>query len=185
MMTKEQIIDMLKTKDHFILAIDGMCGSGKSTLADELAQLFHAHVFHMDDFYLPMNMRTSKRLSEPGGNVHYERFLDTVLHPLILRETVFYQPFDCSIMDLSSVIKNVSYCPFNIIEGSYALRPELIEYYTDIIVLKISKEEQKKRIIKRNKDNYNDFFEKWIPLVNVYFEYYDIYEKYSVISMDS
>lgn len=184
-MTKEQIIDMLKTKDHFILAIDGMCGSGKSTLANELARLFHAHVFCMDDFYLPMHMRTSKRLSEPGGNVHYERFLQTVLKPLKLRDTVFYQPFDCLTMELSSDIKEVPYCPFNIIEGSYALRPELIEYYTDVIVLEISKEEQVKRIIKRNKDNQNDFFENWIPLENAYFEYYHIYEKYPVISMDS
>ena len=28
----------------------------------------------MDDFFLPMELRTAERLEEPGGNVHYERF---------------------------------------------------------------------------------------------------------------
>lgn len=50
---------------------------------------------HMDDFFLPLEMRTPQRLQQPGGNVHYERFLETVLKPLSLQQTVFYQPFDC------------------------------------------------------------------------------------------
>ncbi len=49
-MTIEQLITKLQEKDRFILAIDGMCGSGKSTLALELAHIFNAHVFCMDDF---------------------------------------------------------------------------------------------------------------------------------------
>lgn len=182
-MNLQQLIDNLQTKDHFLLAIDGMCASGKSTLAKQLSKQLNAHVFHMDDFYLPLELRTSQRLNQPGGNVHYERFLETVLLPLSQEETVYYQPFDCSKMQLSDQITKISYHPYNIVEGSYALRPELTPYYTDIIVLKISPQEQIDRLMKRNPDKIDDFVHKWIPLENQYFKFYHIYENDSVITL--
>lgn len=182
-MTIEELIKKLKKKDHFILAIDGMCGSGKTTLAKELSCIFNAHVFHMDDFYLPENLRTTKRLQTPGGNIHYERFLETVLKPLSQCQTIYYQPFDCTTMKLSSNMQEIPYCPYNIIEGSYALRPELIPYYTDIIVLKITPEEQIKRLTNRNPEKISAFVKRWIPLENQYFDYYHIYDLYPVITL--
>lgn len=181
-MTYKELIQNLEVKNHFILAIDGKCGSGKTTLADDLAKRFHANVFHLDDFYLPADMRTVERLEEIGGNVHYERFLETVLMPLMRQETVYYQPFDCSTMTYKEVVE-MPYSPFNIIEGSYALRTEFINMYTDIVVLYISSVQQIERLTKRNPDKVDDFINKWIPLENKYFEYYHIYEKYSVISL--
>ena len=62
----------------FIIAIDGRAASGKSTLAQQLGELLDADVIHMDDFFLPPSLRTKERLSEPGGNVHYERFAEEV-----------------------------------------------------------------------------------------------------------
>ncbi|MEK3909347.1 P-loop NTPase fold protein [Oceanobacillus sp. FSL W7-1309] len=56
------------------IAIDGRCGSGKTSLAEMLKQEFDMNVFHMDDFFLPFEMKTKERLSESGGNVHYELF---------------------------------------------------------------------------------------------------------------
>ena len=56
------------------LAIDGRAAAGKSTAAALLAAALGAGVVHMDDFFLPAALRTPQRLSEPGGNVHYERF---------------------------------------------------------------------------------------------------------------
>lgn len=179
-MTKEELILQLKGKDSFILAIDGMCGSGKSTLADELHLLFGGNLFHMDDFYLPICKRTKERLQQPGGNVDYERFLETVLIPLSKKENVIYQPFDCSIMELSKK-EVIKYQPITIIEGSYSLRPELVDYYTDVIVLKISDEEQIKRLTKRNPQHIDNFINKWIPFENKYFKYYSIMDKYPVI----
>ena len=54
-----------------LLAIDGRCGSGKSTLAAHMAQVFGCPVFHMDDFFLPPELRTPERLAQPGENVHH------------------------------------------------------------------------------------------------------------------
>ena len=182
-MTIEQLITKLQEKDRFILAIDGMCGSGKSTLALELAHIFNAHVFCMDDFFLPQELRTLERHHMPGGNVHYERFLETVLKPLSEYKTIHYQPFDCTKMKLISDIQEIPYTPYNIIEGSYALRPELVPYYTDIIVLKITQQQQIERLTNRNPEKVATFIEQWIPLENQYFEYYNIYETYPVITL--
>ena len=62
-----------------VIAIDGSCASGKSTLADEIKELFGGTVIQADSFFLPADMRTAERLSEPGGNFHRERFCDEVI----------------------------------------------------------------------------------------------------------
>lgn len=180
-MTLEELILELEEIPSFVLAIDGMCASGKSTLASYLQQRLDAHVFHMDDFFLPMHKRTSERLLEPGGNVDYERFLETVLIPLSQKQTVYYQPFDCSVMQLNQTVQEISYHSRNIIEGSYALRPEFIPYYTHYVVLAITPKLQIERIKKRNPNQITQFQHIWIPLENKYFQYYHIYENYPVI----
>ncbi|MCL1877401.1 MAG: hypothetical protein FWF80_00945, partial [Defluviitaleaceae bacterium] len=65
--------------DARVIAIDGRSASGKTTLASELAAQTGASVIHMDDFFLPQDLRTEERLNTPGGNVHHERFASEVL----------------------------------------------------------------------------------------------------------
>lgn len=88
-MRMDELMNDLSKQSSFLLAIDGMSGSGKTTLAQSLQEKWHAHVFHMDDFFLPLEMRTPQRLQQPGGNVHYERFLETVLN-LYLYNNLFF-----------------------------------------------------------------------------------------------
>ena len=64
----------IKEKDKCILAIDGRAAAGKTTLANLLQEYFDGAVIHMDDFFLPLELRTKERYATPGGNVHYERF---------------------------------------------------------------------------------------------------------------
>jgi ABC-type multidrug transport system fused ATPase/permease subunit len=67
------LLDALdKAPKPLTIAIDGMAGAGKTTLASLLSQIFNCAVIHMDDFFLPFEMRTPQRLAQPGGNVHYE-----------------------------------------------------------------------------------------------------------------
>ena len=40
-----------------VVAIDGRCGSGKTSLAELIRQLIPCNVVHMDDFYLPPDLR--------------------------------------------------------------------------------------------------------------------------------
>ena len=79
-----------------IIAIDGRCAAGKTTLAARLAKELGGDVIHMDDFFLPPALRTQERRSEPGGNVHYERFLTEVIPKLASGQAFSYQRFDCS-----------------------------------------------------------------------------------------
>ena len=69
-------------KNFVMVAIDGKCTSGKTTLASKLAEIYDCNVFHMDDFFLRPEQRTSERFAEIGGNVDYERFQEEVLFPL-------------------------------------------------------------------------------------------------------
>ena len=68
---KEKIKKLLAEKQHVVVAIDGMAASGKTTAAEQLTEQLGGEVIHMDDFFLPPEMRTEERLSQPGGNVHY------------------------------------------------------------------------------------------------------------------
>ena len=93
---KEKIKKLLAEKQHVVVAIDGMAASGKTTAAEQLTEQLGGEVIHMDDFFLPPEMRTEERLSQPGGNVHYERFMTEVAGNLSEGEPLTYGVFDCS-----------------------------------------------------------------------------------------
>ena len=156
--------------DKFIIAIDGRCGSGKSTLASALGTKLSASVFHIDDFFLPRSMRTEERLAEPGGNFDRERFLSEVLKPVSNMKNVRYRRYDCKTDEIRKAQK-IPFTKFIIIEGAYALHPELTPYYDLKVFYDIDKELQAERITARcGEDGATDFFNKWIPLEETYIE---------------
>lgn len=65
------------------VAIDGLCGSGKTSFANLLQELYGCGIVHMDDFFPPPPLRNAARRSQPGGNIHYERFLSEIVLPLL------------------------------------------------------------------------------------------------------
>ncbi|MBQ4039205.1 MAG: hypothetical protein IJD05_06860 [Bacteroidaceae bacterium] len=180
-------IDRLLTqKPNVVIAIDGKCGGGKSTLASLLAEIYSANIIHMDDFYLPAELRTPKRLTEIGGNIHYERFTSQVFPVLCkLKNTDYkttdilndhyYQIFDCHLMDYTPETATISAKPVTIVEGSYSLRPEFRDAYDLKVFLDLSPEMQKERLLARNgAEAYKNFELKWIPMELRYFEGYHI-----------
>ena len=153
-----------------ILAIDGPCGSGKTTLAALLAQLYDCPVFHADDFFLRPEQRTPERFAEPGGNLDRERLLEEVLAPLHAGKTVFFRRFDCHTLSLQPPVAVVP-SMLTIVEGSYCLHPELAPMYDVSVCLTIPPELQRRRILARNGEEMaQHFFERWIPLEQVYFD---------------
>ena len=103
----KQVIDKaLKDNNGMVvLAIDGMSASGKSTLAQEVADKYGGSVVHMDDFFLPAELRTNKRLETPGGNIHYERFKEEVLPGIADHRSFEYGIFDCRNMRVCGIRK--------------------------------------------------------------------------------
>ena len=174
-------LESLKNKKNpVIVAIDGMCASGKTTLSSLLSSVLSAPVYHMDDFFLPPIKRTKERLSEPGGNVDYERFRTDVLNPLLLGKPFTFRPFDCSVMALSEPV-SCAPAPLSIVEGSYSCHPTLEKDYDFKIFLSVDPEAQLERIRARNGEKMLQCFKnEWIPMENRYFEAFSIREKADV-----
>ncbi len=155
-----------------VLAIDGRSAAGKSTLSAALAERLGpaCGVVHADHFFLPPQLRTPERRSQPGGNIHYERLLEEVI-PFLHRPGAFsYRPFSCQTGTLSSVPVTLPPChTWRILEGSYALHPALGHYYDRALFLDIPPEEQRRRLLLRNGPEKAAVFQSlWIPLEEEY-----------------
>ena len=165
---------LLLSKPRAIIAIDGNCCAGKTTMATRLGSLLDANVFHLDDYFLQPHMRSSQRLSQPGGNVDAERFLAQVLLPVSRGERATVQKYDCHADALLDPVF-VSPKRVAIVEGAYSLHPLLAPYYTLKVFCRIDPALQESRILARNGEAALPVFrERWIPLENRYFEALDI-----------
>ena len=158
----------------YVIAIDGRAASGKSTMAGHLQTILDADVIHMDDFFLPPSLRTAERFATPGGNIHYERFLEEVLPHISKPEGFSYRIFDCGQMDYNGnhTVGNVR---FSIVEGSYSCHPLFGRYANVCVFSDVNPQEQMHRILHRNGAEMAEIFQNnWIPLEEKYFENYNI-----------
>lgn len=173
---------LIDQQGDVLVAIDGRCASGKTTLGFYLQSVFRCNLFHMDDFFLRNEQRTSNRISEIGGNVDYERFKEEVLQPLIEKRTVNYRVFSCQTRTIVSE-EEMPYCPVNIIEGSYSQHPYFQDPYQLHVFLTIDQESQLKNIKERNGvEKLEDFKKLWIPKEEAYFKKFPVEKNSLVIS---
>lgn len=162
------------------VTIDGRCASGKTTMATMLSYITGAGVVHMDDFFLPMELRTTERLAEPGGNVHYERFAEEVLPFLRGKDDFYYRRFQCSTMTLGDAVPvqyhgQESVPVIRIVEGAYSMHPYFGDYGDIKVFSDVSQEEQLRRIANREgREAVEVFRNQWIPLEEKYLEQYQI-----------
>lgn len=163
-------------KDKLVIAIDGMCASGKTTFAKFLQDKTDCNIFHVDDYYLRPEQRTSEHISQVGGNFDIERFTDEVINGINSDKTFSVRRYDCK-QGILLPFKKVQPKKLSIIEGSYSCHPNLQKYYDLMIFLKVSPTVQRERILKRNPDTAQVFFNKWIILENNYFSAFSIEEK--------
>ncbi len=175
-------IDVLLDREPQVLvAIDGNSGAGKSYLAGLLAEIYDCNVFRMDDFFLPTALKTPRRLEEPGGNVHYERFAAEVLQGLESRRPFTYGVFDCRKQAVTHTVKVVPK-RLNIIEGSYSMHPAFGQPYHLKVFLRVTGEKQRSRIRTRSGEALlARFVEEWIPLENRYFQAFGIVERADLV----
>lgn len=177
----DKIKEILSANPSAVIAFDGMCASGKTTAANRLSEEFGLQTVHMDDFFLPPDMRTAERLSTPGGNVHYERFVEEVIIPLKNGNDSEYRVFDCSAGDFTEK-KKIFYGKPVIIEGAYSTHPGIPDICGLKVFFKVSPKTQLERIEKRNgKQALEAFKEKWIPLENRYFKAFSVEGKCDII----
>ena len=164
---RPRLEELLAGKERLILAIDGSCTAGKTTLAAKIAGEYDCNVFHMDDFFLQPHQRTPQRYEEAGGNVDYERFREEVLLPLTEGVPFSYRPFSCRTFTLSDPVA-VEPKKLNIVEGTYSLHPYFGACYGLKILLTVTPEEQRSRILQRPAHLHQAFFDRWIPMEQHY-----------------
>lgn len=172
---------LASTKRPFVVAIDGMSGSGKSTLGQLLQQNYpESNLFHMDDYFLQPHQRTTERLTEPGGNVDYERFKEEIILHLSDTRGLNYHVYDCSTQKLGPKMY-VPWKPLVIIEGTYSQHPYFGDAYDLRLFCSVSKEEQRNRILNRNGAEMLKRFEnEWIPKETLYFERFELKDRADV-----
>lgn len=171
------ISDVITKKGRCVVAVDGRSAAGKSTLAKLLEDTFDAAVIHMDDFFLPPELRTEQRYAEPGGNVHYERFNREVAPNLGGGQPFEYRVFDCGKMELGDGRK-VAAGALTVVEGAYALNPNITASYDIKVFCDVDEKTQRERIAARNGKASLEAFESWwIPLENKYISHFEIEKK--------
>ncbi len=157
-----------------VVAIDGRCGAGKTTFATMISELLDCVTIHMDDFFLPPELRTKERLLEAGGNIHYERFYDEVVSRIKSGLSFSYGVFDCSKMAVTHT-KKVNMPSLIVVEGSYSLNPRFGDYADVTVFCDVSPDVQKKRIISRNGEVvWEQFKTRWIPMEEKYLSAFNI-----------
>ncbi|MCL2372674.1 MAG: hypothetical protein FWC78_04650 [Defluviitaleaceae bacterium] len=157
-----------------VIAIDGRAAAGKTTLAANLAKITGACIIHMDDFFLPPQLRTPQRLAQPGGNIHHERFAKEVLPHINSGAAFKYNIFDCSIMAINGQ-RQIPASPWRIVEGVYSQHPIFGDYANVKLFCDIDKTTQMERILKRNGQKMAERFEKeWLPMEEEYFAFNDM-----------
>lgn len=165
----------------FVMVLDGRAASGKTTAAALLSAACGASVVHMDDFFLPAELRTKARLGEAGGNVHYERFAAEVLPFLAGVDAFEYRCFDCAHMALGAR-RQVAAGSLRIVEGSYSCHPALGDYMDLRVFCHIEPAQQRLRILRRDGAMQAALFESlWIPMEEKYFAAYGIREAADIV----
>ena len=161
---------MIPENKTVVLAIEGRAASGKTTAANLIADIFDSSIIHMDDFFLPPELRTAERMAEVGGNIHYERFKDEVIPNLRTGKPFWHKVFDCSRFDFAEEPKMVEPAGLIICEGSYSLHSIFGEYYDIAYFSDIDPETQRQRIRARNGEAMlSRFMNEWIPMEERYF----------------
>lgn len=175
-----KIESLFARQERVCVALDGRCCAGKTTLSAYLQENYSCGVVHMDHFFLPPELRTEERLNTPGGNVHYERFLNEVSSNLNKRGVFSYRAYDC---------RTGSYCeiqmpdaPLVIVEGSYSHHPELAGSYDLKVFLTLTKVAQWARLsVREIPEKLPRFQSEWLPMEELYFSKLHISEQADII----
>lgn len=179
-----RIEQLLGSQERVVIAIDGGCGSGKSTFAEELRREYEAYgcvIIAMDDFFLQTHQRTPARLSQAGGNIDYERFIEEVLLPLKAGWAFSYRRYDCKTRSFGTAVTvDVKQCRLVIIEGVYSLHPAFVEFddlYDIRVFVDADATVRLQRLTERAPHVVGRFVNEWVPMEELYFETFKIADK--------
>lgn len=183
MQDAENLYHKIKTihpkQNALLIGIDGQGAAGKTTLAENLQKFDPSiDIISMDDFYLPKPDRPKgNAFTKPiGGDFDWQRLEQEVLKPLSSNKEVTYQICHWNSDTILSETKTVSPTGIIIIEGIYAIRPELKDYYDYMIWIDTPQDLRLQRGIARNGiQTKNLWLHEWMPHEDRYVKIYKPY----------
>lgn len=160
----QRFVNSIKEENSIkIIALEGKCGSGKSVITKELKDIT---IIEIDDHF-----------DSPNNEKFNVDAIANILSDLKIGSVIKEKCYDCHTKTYyykEKEVKNVI-----IVEGVYSYHPELIKYYDYLGYVVVEKEEQEKRIKERN--NALDYFEKWIPREEEYYQSNDFILKADIL----
>jgi len=165
-----------------VVSIDGKSGVGKSTFARTLGSRLKATIISGDDFYsggVLINEHSSEKLAELCIN---RAKILLALEALKLGQSFSFYPFDWSSFSgsLSAEKKKIEPSNFVILEGVYSNHIDLRSFVDQSILLKISEDERKRRLVKRE-GQISDWSKYWASAENWYFTNISLQESFDKV----
>lgn len=125
----EQLLTIPRTSGVLLVGIDGCGAAGKTTLAHHIQALAKdVTVVHMDDFFLPSEVRKHVPQEEIGGHFDWKRVQEQVLGRLHRGEPGKHQQYDWN-LDCLTGWHDVPAQGVVVVEGLYSTRRELAHFY--------------------------------------------------------
>ncbi len=172
---------LILKKSDAVIAIEGGSATGKSQLSRLLHELYDCNIIHTDDFFLPLDMRTNERFSEPGGNVHYERIEQEIGRKLSYVNEFSYSVYDCSVNECVGE-RAIRPNRLTVVEGAYSTHCNNHIQYDFCVFLESDYETRIRRIEKRNGGAMlQRFIKEWIPMEEKYFEHFGVRDRCDMI----
>lgn len=166
---KKQILTLMNERRRVLIAMDGMAASGKTTLARMLSlEIPGCFIVHMDDFTIPLDNRFPGYFERQLSNADIDRFDREVLTPLRAGKDAEYRPYRCHPdPGFLPPVHIGADAACVIVEGAYCLHPRLFDRYDLRVLVTVSPELQKQRILARNgAQQLERFISSWIPMEN-------------------
>lgn len=169
-----RVQELYERGERAVIALEGRCASGKSTLGARIGALFGAYVFHTDDYFLPSYIRTPSRMTQPGGNFHYERMAGEIIEPLRAGADIDFRPYRCEADYLGPPV-HVSAPKLAVVEGAYATHPFFGKYWDLSVFVSAPYEKRLARLRAREGETgVFPFIDRWIPFEESYFAEFGI-----------
>lgn len=154
----------------FLMALDGRSGVGKSTLAAALGKRLKAAVIEGDDFYAGgIELRNDRAEARAAACIDWTRQRQ-VLQAVRGGQDVAWRAFDWVAFDgrLSHPPHRLTPCPFVILEGVYAARPELADLLDLRVLVDLPPDIRKARLLARE-GTIGPWQRQWLEAEDFYF----------------
>jgi uridine kinase len=162
------------TRTPVLVALDGRSGAGKSTLAGQVGALVDALVIDGDDFYRGGTDASWDALG-PAEKIDlvidWERERSLLAH-LRRGEAVTWQPYDWDADDgRRGAPVTAGPAAVVILNGAYSARPELSDLYGLRVLLTVTREVRRARLLRREGERYRAEWEaRWGEAEDLYFD---------------